>query len=102
MHVVRKIRYSRMTTNERTCKQNMKILRLLGFSINMGEALSEYKVRLKHKFSRESLAFIDGYEKLLYSEYLGDEDDISLSRKSNRLLWVILKKNKTRYLMYLW
>ncbi len=50
------------------CRQNMYILKLLGFDILQGETLSEYGVRIGGKIGPETAVFIDDMTDYLYAE----------------------------------
>lgn len=102
-----KIKYRKMENSEKflyLTKENMKLLIFLGFSVNKGETLSEYKERLlrseKYDFSVNS-EFISIYEEYLYADREITEDDTKLIEKSHSDLRGFVGKTNLRYRLLL-
>ena len=85
-------------------KENLKLLRFLGFSVNKGETLSEYKERLlrseKYDFSVNSEC-ISIYEEYLYADREITEDDAKLIEKAHNTLREFVGKTNLRYRLFL-
>ena len=85
-------------------KENLKLLRFLGFSVNKGETLSEYKERLlrseKYDFSVNSEC-ISVYEEYLYADREITEDDAKLIEKAHSDLREFVGKTNLRYRLFL-
>ncbi|MBR4093175.1 MAG: transglutaminase domain-containing protein [Oscillospiraceae bacterium] len=98
-----KIKYKRMKNKEKflyLTEENLKLLKFLGFSVNKGETLSEYKERLlrseKYDFSINSEC-ISIYEEYLYADREITEDDTKLIEKSHSDLRGFVGKTSLRY-----
>ncbi|MBQ7958443.1 MAG: hypothetical protein IJ330_01855, partial [Oscillospiraceae bacterium] len=98
-----KIKYKRMENKEKflyLTEENLKLLKFLGFSVNKGETLSEYKERLlrseKYDFSMNSEC-ISIYEEYLYADREITEDDTKLIEKSHSDLRGFVGKTSLRY-----
>ncbi len=102
-----KIKYRKMENSEKflyLTRENMKLLIFLGFSVNKGETLSEYKERLlrseKYDFSANS-EFISIYEEYLYADREITESDAKLIEKSHSDLRGFVGKTNLRYRLLL-
>lgn len=98
-----KIKYKRMENKEKflyLTEENLKLLKFLGFSVNKGETLSEYKERLlrseKYDFSMSSEC-ISIYEEYLYADREITETDTKLIEKSHSDLREFVGKTNLRY-----
>ncbi|MBR3920409.1 MAG: transglutaminase domain-containing protein, partial [Oscillospiraceae bacterium] len=105
--VFSRIKYQRMGQKEKfifLIKENLKLLRFLGFSVNKGETLSEYKERLlrseKYDFSVNSEC-ISVYEEYLYADREITEDDAKLIEKAHSDLREFVGKTNLRYRLFL-
>lgn len=102
-----KIKYQRMGQKEKflhLTEENLKLLRFLGFSVNKGETLSEYKERLlrseKYDFSVNSEC-ISIYEEYLYADREITEFDAKLIEKAHNTLREFVGKTNLRYRLFL-
>ncbi|MBO4901909.1 MAG: transglutaminase domain-containing protein [Lachnospiraceae bacterium] len=71
----RRYRYRRMDDREKSltlCRRNVRTLQLLGFRLQNGETLSEFRTRLTESVPDRFLSFIDTYERLLYAPVMQD------------------------------
>lgn len=96
-------KYSKMGYDEKfiyLVKENMRLLRYLGFGIRTGETLSEYKKRLlrseKYDF-KENLMFISYYEEIRYSYREISEKEVVETEKVYGMLKGYVKKTGVRY-----
>lgn len=81
-------------------KENFRFLNYLGFHIESGETLAEFKDRISksEKFDlNEHLEFITHREEMLYSDVLISEKQVDDAQKTYLALREILKKSKLRY-----
>ena len=102
-----KVKYQRMGQKEKflhLTEENLKLLRFLGFSVNKGETLSEYKERLlrseKYDFSVNSEC-ISIYEEYLYADREITESDAKLIEKAHNTLREFVGKTNLRYRLFL-
>lgn len=81
-------------------KENFRFLGYLGFHIEAGETLAEFKDRIskseKYDLS-EQLEFIAHREEMLYSDALIGEKQVDDAQKTYLALREILQKSKLRY-----
>lgn len=80
------------------CRQNFRMLGFLGFPMNEGETLEEYKKRITGEYSDTVTAFIESNERILYSGSVDYDSELKVIRKSGDRLDGILKDEKK--LMY--
>ena len=102
VYVSRK-RFSKMGFDEKfrhLSKENFRFLGYLGFHIEAGETLAEFKDRIskseKYDLS-EQLEFIAHREEMLYSDALIGEKQVDDAQKTYLALREILQKSKLRY-----
>lgn len=101
--VYSKIKYRRMDNDEKfryLTQENLRFLKLIGYSIETGETLTEYTERLrsiKEYDFKEYVAFIFHYENMLYSDIHINEQLISDAEKAYYFLRNIIYKGKLRY-----
>ena len=96
-------RFSKMGFDEKfrhLSKENFRFLGYLGFHIEAGETLAEFKDRIskseKYDLS-EQLEFIAHREEMLYSDALIGEKQVDDAQKTYLALREILQKSKLRY-----
>lgn len=87
--IVRKIRYDRMSTDEKAlyiCRRSIERLRRIRLGMNEGETLSEYEKRLSKILPKERIGFIRTYEELLYSKRTATEKECERMESEYRAL----------------
>lgn len=95
-------RYEQMTPQEKftyLTKQDIRLLGLLGFSLQNGETLSEYYDRIMRSESqdiKEQIGFIPLYETVLYSDREITADDIEPVEAAHKTLRELAKKSSLR------
>jgi len=98
-----KIKYSRMSNDEKfryLTQENIRYLKHIGYKIEVGETLTEYKERLcavQEYDIRGHVAFITHYEKMLYSDIVICEQEIADAEMAHIFLRNIINKGKLRY-----
>lgn len=83
------------------CRENMKLLSVMGTPVLEGETLSEYSKRISGEYTGEMLGFIPLYEEVLYSRYTPDKRNKRLCELSNRDLWKLVKKKHFLYSLFM-
>lgn len=81
-------------------KENFRFLNYLGYRINSGETLSEFKIRISNSDKSglsDCLEFITHREEMLYSDIPIGEAQVDDARKTYLALRDMLKKSKLRY-----
>ena len=76
------------------CKNNMALLRMLGFSMLPGETLSEFGKRAEEQIPRETLSFIGCYERILYTADSGNESMRKQAENANEELLLLVQEEK--------
>lgn len=76
------------------CKNNMSLLRILGFSMLPGETLSEFEKRAEEQLPPEALSFIGCYERILYTEEEGTGAMRKLAENANEKLLLLVQEEK--------
>ena len=80
--------------------ENFHFLKRIGYKIEIGETLTEYKERLcgvQEYDIKEYIAFISHYEKMLYSDVVISEQEIADAETTHAFLRNIINKGKLRY-----
>lgn len=77
------------------CNTNLRLLRLLGFSLNSGETLAEFEARAKEKLPREALEFIGCYERILYTPDSGNEAMRRQAEQAAERLLLLVREEKS-------
>ena len=75
-------------------RRNLKMLEYLGYTRESGETLSELGRRIDDDELKESLSFIPGFERVLYSERVIDNASLTTIQISERKIADVLKKRK--------
>lgn len=102
IYVSRK-RYDKMGFDDKfryLSKENFRFLNYLGYRINSGETLSEFKIRISNSDKSglsDCLEFITHREEMLYSDIPIGEAQVDDARKTYLALRDMLKKSKLRY-----
>lgn len=98
-----RIKYRRMNNEEKfrhLTLENFRFLKHIGYKIEIGETLTEYKERLcgvQEYDIKEYIAFISHYEKMLYSDVVISEQEIADAETAHAFLRNIINKGKLRY-----
>lgn len=83
-------------------QRNLRILKLMGYPISVSETIDEYVQRVKNELDEdEALDFMNLYEKLLYSDYVVTENDVTHAEYCYEKLRVKLRKRGLRYRFYI-
>ncbi|MBO4292134.1 MAG: hypothetical protein J5898_09530 [Lachnospiraceae bacterium] len=82
------------------CRRNLKILRYLGYSLEDGETLEELRETAQEELDPLALAFLEDYEKLLYSGKKPGTLELENLEKSCGLLFEALRAEKGK--LYFW
>ncbi|MGN0608572.1 MAG: transglutaminase family protein [Oscillospiraceae bacterium] len=96
-------RYRRMGYDDKfryLTKENLKFLNYLGFRMETGETLNEYKNRVSNSEIydlKEHLGFISNHEKMLYSNIEISEYQVDDAERTYHLLREMAMKSKLRY-----
>lgn len=97
-------RFKRLEINKRVsimCRENLRLMKLSGYTLNAGETLSELDARSSENLSADERLFIEIYEKLLYSHTTCDSKDADTILASRSLLLEGLKARKGRFIWLL-
>lgn len=81
-------------------QENMRFLGYLGFCIEEGETLTEYRNRISSSDSydlSDNLSFISYYERIVYSDMEVSEQHINDAQATNKILRSLIRKGKLRY-----
>lgn len=104
--IVSRKNYHRMGNKDKLryiTQENMRFLGYLGFRIEAGETLTEYKNRISisevYNLS-DSLNFISDYELLIYSDVEVSEAQINDAQAANKILRSLIRKGRLRYRIY--
>ena len=98
--IVTNEKYKRLGFDEKLrylTEENLRLLRLLGYPMETGETLSEYKGRISGLMSGQNLDFIAYYEELVYSDMQVSKSQILEAEQTYQALRELLKKSKWRY-----
>lgn len=97
--VMRK-KYAEASGKERiriVCKKNLQLLKVMGFSKEERETLTEYRNRLLTDLPSEILEFITVYEKLLYSADILSDEDEKIVHKNYADIFAQIKAKRGRF-----
>lgn len=97
-------RYQRMSNSEKVLdliNRNMRILRIMGYTLGECETLDEYRKTKREDVSLEELSFLGLYERMLYSEYQASEEDVNCIEEEYAVLKQNLREKGIRYKFYL-
>lgn len=89
-------RLGREQMAEMMCRENMRILRFVGFGLEKGETLFEIEERAKAILGEETTGFIAVFEKLLYSNESTAAGDMDIINRSFRAMMDALMKKRGR------
>lgn len=78
----------------RLCKNNMSLLRILGFSLLPGETLAEFEKRAGELVPQEALSFIGCYERILYTADSGNEAMRLQAENAKEKLLLLVQEEK--------
>lgn len=98
--------YRKMTIAEKTVfliHQNLRVLRMLEYDIGETETISEFKHRVKSETGSDGdeLAFLDLFEKILYSDYEVCSLDLNCIDSGYEKLTLRLRKHKLKYMVFM-
>ncbi len=99
-------KYCRMESKDKLkyiTQENMRFLGYLGFCIESGETLTEYKNRISISDAydlSDHLGFISDYERLVYSDMEVSQQHINYAQATNKTLRGLIRKGKLRYRIY--
>lgn len=104
--IVARKKYCRMESKDKLkyiTQENMRFLGYLGFRIEAGETLTEYKNRISISDAydlSDHLGFISDYERLVYSDMEVSQQHINDAQETNKTLRGLIRKGKLRYRIY--
>lgn len=104
--IVARKKYCRMESKDKLkyiTQENMRFLGYLGFCIESGETLTEYKNRISISDAydlSDHLGFISDYERLVYSDMEVSQQHINYAQATNKTLRGLIRKGKLRYRIY--
>lgn len=75
-------------------RKNFKLLKYLGFSLQDGETLQEFRERITAAYPEITLSFMEFYEILIYAETEAAKDMRTAAEKENEELKTVLRKKK--------
>ncbi len=83
------------------CRMNLYHLEYAGYRLNQGETLAEYQKRLEKEISKASLAFIEMFEKLLYSDFsISKEEERAIEVSSEHIALLLKDEKKALFFFY--
>ena len=82
------------------CKNNMTLLKILGFSMLPGETLSEFEKRAEEQIPQDILSFIGCYERILYTADSGNESMRKQAENANEKLFFMVQEEKGSLFKY--
>lgn len=98
--IVTKAKYRHLSNEEKLrylTAENLRLLKLMGYPMECGETLNEYRHRVDTFVNEENLIFISYYEELIYSDRKADESQIRRAEQIYQILKQQLRKKKWRY-----
>lgn len=103
--VITNVRYKKMEINEKALflvQCNLRILRLMGYPILSNETVAEYRERIIEEclFSRNMMDFLNLYERMLYSDYSADAEDMDIIEYGHDELILRLRGYRIKQLFY--
>ena len=82
------------------CKQNIRIISLIGFKLYKNETLHEYLISLNDA-GLDAVSFIEEYECYLYKGELSEDALSIVTEENDRLLFELKHKSRYRYIIYI-
>ena len=98
-------KYRKMNNAEKVrimINKNMRILRIMGYPLDKLETIDEFYAKVSREETiAATLVFLKLYEKILYSDYVADANDVENIEKNYAELKNVLRSKGGRYRLYL-
>ena len=103
-HAVAKARYAKLDEAEKfrtTCRKNVRALRFLGLTMEEGETLEEFRIRLERELQAETLTFLGIWEECAYGGRTPGAKERKAAEENFEMLLACLKETKgKRFIWY--
>ena len=102
--IVSEMRFRRMDNDGKIrmlVTRSFRIIKIMGYSLGADETVAEYGARIAGGSEEIDISFLKLYEKLLYSEYVALDADVTQVKEAYEVLKKKLRKKKFRYRFYL-